>query len=133
MSLKSLLGKRSEASAWLELWKKEQQSSFCIEDDKQQIIFGELPQHFHETFPLEVNDEIIGCIKGEAKISLLVPALVLLLKKEAERKKLGTEVLHLYQELNVIYNFSEKLTETIDPDTIANLTLEQAMHSIPSH
>ncbi|HEY5772768.1 MAG TPA: adenylate/guanylate cyclase domain-containing protein, partial [Chitinophagaceae bacterium] len=35
--------------------------------------------------------------------------------------------------LNVIYNFSEQLTQTIDPDVIAQLTLEQAIHSIPSH
>ena len=42
-------------------------------------------------------------------------------------------MLNLYQELNVIYNFSEQLTQTIDPDVIAQLTLEQAMHSIPSH
>jgi len=53
-------------------------------------------------------------------------------QKEAEKKKLGTEVLNLYQELNVIYNFSEQLTQTIDPDVIAQLTLEQAIHSIPS-
>jgi class 3 adenylate cyclase len=46
---------------------------------------------------------------------------------------LGTEVLNLYQELNVIYNFSEQLTQTIEPDVIAQLTLEQAIHSIPSH
>lgn len=133
MNLKSLLGKRSEATAWLELWKNEHKSPFCIEDDQQRILYGELPADPFQTFPLEVNGEILGCIKGDTKNSLLAPALVLLLKKEAERKKLGTEVLHLYQELNVIYNFSEKLTETIDPDTIANLTLEQAMYSIPSH
>jgi len=55
-----------------------------------------------------------------------------MVQKEAEKKKLGNEVLNVYQELNVIYNFSEKLTETIDPNIIARLALEQAMHSIPS-
>ncbi len=29
--------------------------------------------------------------------------------------------------------FLKQLTQTIDPDVIAQLTLEQAIHSIPSH
>ena len=64
---------------------------------------------------------------------MIADLLAHLAQKEAEKKKLGTEVLNLYQELNVIYNFSEQLTQTIDPDVIAQLTLEQAVHSIPSH
>ena len=80
-----------------------------------------------------MDGEIAGYVKGTETAAIFAPLLSLMLQKETEKKKLGTEVLNLYQELNVIYNFSEKLTETIDPDVIAQLTLEQALHSIPSH
>jgi class 3 adenylate cyclase len=85
------------------------------------------------SFPVNLEDEIIGWVKGDEKGSMIAGLLAHLSQKEAEKKKLGSEVLNLYQELNVIYNFSEKLTETIEPDVIAQLTLEQAIHSIPSH
>lgn len=40
--------------------------------------------------------------------------------------------MNLYQEINVIFNFTETLTQTIEPDIIARLTLEQAIHSVNS-
>ena len=80
-----------------------------------------------------MDNEIIGWVKGDENSLMIANLLAYLVQKEAEKKKLGTEVLNLYQELNVIYNFSEQLTQTIDPDVIAQLNLEQAIHSIPSH
>jgi adenylate cyclase len=133
VNLKSLLGKRSEATAWLQQWVTETQTDLSIEDGQGRLLFGPAPAEGHHSFPIVIDDEVAGYLKGDPKASLLAPVLTLLLKKESERKKLGTEVLHLYQELNVIYNFSERLTETIDPEMIAKVTLEQAMHSIPSH
>ena len=38
-----------------------------------------------------------------------------LVAREAERKALGAEVLHLYREINLIYSFSEKLAATARP------------------
>jgi class 3 adenylate cyclase len=80
-----------------------------------------------------LQDTAIGSVQSAQHGALIAQLITQLLEKEAEKKKLGNEVLHLYQELNFIYNFSEKLTETIDADTITQIALEQAMHSIPSH
>jgi adenylate cyclase len=41
--------------------------------------------------------------------------------------------LHSYQELNLIFNFSEKLAHTIDPNAIAQITLEEANRVIQSN
>lgn len=132
-TLKSLLGKRSETTAWLQLWTETTKTEITVEDFQNNILFGTLLSGGHATFPVTLDNEISGYVKGSENAVLIARLLSVMLQKEAEKKKLGTEVLNLYQELNVIYNFSEKLTETIDPDVIAQLTLEQAIHSIPSH
>jgi hypothetical protein len=49
-----------------------------------------------------------------------------LVASEAERKTLGTEVLHLYREVNLIYNFSEQLAARLELQGVAELTLAQA-------
>lgn len=132
-TLKSILGKRSETTAWLQSWSAITNTAITIEDNQKNILFETLSSNITQAYPVILDGEIAGYVKGDSNASIIAPLLSLVLQKEAERKKLGTEVLNLYQELNVIYNFSEKLTETIDPDVIAQLTLEQAMHSIPSH
>ncbi len=132
-TLKSLLGKRSETTAWLQHWTVTTKSDIVVEDSQNNLLFGTSLNSGQQTFPVTLEGEIAGYIKGENNTAIIASLLTLMLQKEAEKKKLGTEVLSLYQELNVIYNFSEKLTETIDPDVIAQLTLEQAIHSIPSH
>jgi len=104
-----------------------------IEDENGKLLLGNPTETPESSFPVNLDNEIIGWVKGDEKSLMIANLLAYLAEKEAEKKKLGTEVLSLYQELNVIYNFSEQLTETIDPDVIAQLTLEQAVHSIPSH
>jgi class 3 adenylate cyclase len=132
-TLKSLLGKRSETTAWLQAWAAMTKSEITVEDSQNNVLFGTALTNESQIFPVTLEGEISGYVKGTDNTALIASLLSLMLQKEAEKKKLGTEVLNLYQELNVIYNFSEKLTETIDPDIIAQLTLQQAIHSIPSN
>ena len=56
----------------------------------------------------------------------------MLVQKETERKKLGSEVLTLYQEVNLIFNFSEKLAQAIGHKAIADITLGEARRLIKS-
>ena len=132
-TLKSLLGKRSETTAWLHSWAAMSNTKIVVEDSQNNILFGSILIEDTSAFPVTLDNEISGYVKGAGNATLIASLLSLMLQKEAEKKKMGTEVLNLYQELNVIYNFSEKLTHTIDPDIIAQLALEQAIHSIPSH
>lgn len=131
-TLKSLLGRKSETTAWLQAWTETTKSEIVVEDNQNNILFGTVSTAHQHTFPVTLDEEISGWVKGDTHAASIARLLAIILKKESEKKKLGTEVLNLYQELNVIYNFSEKLTETIEPDVIAQLTLEQAIHSIPS-
>ena len=132
-TLKSLLGKKSETTAWLQSWAAMSNTAIIVEDSQNNILFGSALTGEPKTFTVTLDNEISGFVKGDGNAVLIASLLSLMLQKEAEKKKMGTEVLNLYQELNVIYNFSEKLTQTIDPDIITQLALEQAMHSILSH
>jgi len=132
-TLKSLLGRKSETTAWLQQWAEKTKANITVEDSQHNVLFGNASTIESQQFPVTLENEISGYVKGDDNAAIIASLLALMLRKEAEKKKMGSEVLTVYQELNVIYNFSEKLTETIDPDIIAQITLEQAMHSIPSN
>ena len=53
-----------------------------------------------------------------------------LAEREVERKALGSEVLNLYREINLIYSFSEKLAALLDVERVAQLTLQEARRLI---
>src|SRR4051794_14559911 len=119
-TLKSLLGKRTETTAWLHSWVSATNTEITIEDNERNLLFGnEITADSHEGYPVILNEETVGRVMGSRQAPVIASLFSLLIRKEAERKKMATEVLNLYQELNVIYNFSEKLTQTIDPDIIA--------------
>jgi class 3 adenylate cyclase len=131
--LKALLRKQSSFKAWLEKYAALHASSIAIADAGGELLFGSEKNDSAIPVSIILQGDEIGTVLGDEHGEIVAQLITQLLEKEAEKKKLGNEVLHLYQELNFIYNFSEKLTETIDPDTIAKIALEQAMHSIPSH
>ena len=82
--------------------------------------------------PVKLEDEIIGWIKGDDKVPLISSLVNLLIQKESEKKKIGSEVLMLYQEVNMIFNFSDKLAQTIGQHSIAEITLDEAGRLIKS-
>ena len=133
VSLKNIVGKKNEVNAAVLALMDQLGETTWIEDENGKLLVGDLTGIPRSSFPVNLDNEIIGWVKGDENSLMIANLLGYLAQKEAEKKKLGTEVLNLYQELNVIYNFSEQLTQTIDPDVIAQLTLEQAIHSIPSH
>jgi len=105
-----------------------------IEDEKGNCLLGYIDhQKQYQSLPVKLDDDIIGIIYGKVHIDVATSLLQLLCNKEIEKKRLGSEVLHSYQELNLIFNFSEKLAQTIDPNAIAQITLEEANRVIQSH
>lgn len=101
-----------------------------VEDNSGKVLFENTGDAVHPEVPVIFENETLGSVISDKDGELIAGLLCQMLQKDAEKKKLGSEVLNLYQEINVIFNFSEKLSETIDPDVIAHLALEQAVHSI---
>lgn len=133
VSLKNIIGKNKEINAVLLDLISQLNLEIWVEDEKGKILLGNQHELLDSTFPVSIDDEIIGWVKGDEKGKIIASLLTQLLYKEAEKKNLGSEVLNLYQEINVIFNFSEELSQTIEPDVIAQLTLDQAIHSVSSH
>jgi len=130
ISLKNIVARKNETSQVIADLIRQLNANIWIEDGNGKILAGDQQASPVSVVPVSSDNETIGFVKGDGKAGLIANLLSQLAQKESEKKKLGTEVLSLYQEINVIFNFSEKLTQTIEPDMIAKITLEQAMHSI---
>ena len=77
-----------------------------------------------------LDDASLGWVTGPEGARAVALVLEHLLARSAEQKALGSEVLHLYREINLIYSFSEKLAALLDLDRVAQLTLQEARHLI---
>jgi two-component system, sensor histidine kinase ChiS len=132
ISLKRLIGKKNETVELFENLLHLTSDRIGIEDDEGNLLFGVNILEPATCLPVTVNNEILGWVKGGEQAKILAGIIQHYALKESERKTLGQEVLTMYREINVIYDFSEKLAEAIDPEAIARLALEEAGHLIKS-
>lgn len=132
VSLKNSIGKNKVFNPIVQNLIDKMDLRIWIEDAEGKLLMGQVHDNDNTAFPVLLDAEILGWVKGNVQGNLIADLLTGLMEKDNEKKNLGAEVLNLYQEINVIFNFTETLTQTIDPDVIARLTLEQAIHSIES-
>jgi class 3 adenylate cyclase len=132
ISLKNILSEKTESFALISSLIEELKAAVFIQDSSQKILLGDVIQHPDHQEPVKLDDEIIGWVKGDEKVTMICSLLNLLVQKEAEKKKIGSEVLMLYQEVNMIFNFSDKLAQTIGQHSIADITLDEAARLIKS-
>ncbi|MEO5649472.1 MAG: adenylate/guanylate cyclase domain-containing protein [Ginsengibacter sp.] len=132
ISLKNILGKNNDNLSIVNSLSTQLDASVSIEDNSGKILFSNGGQSTQFQYPLVYENETLGWVKGNEKGAFIAQLLMHLLKKESERKNLGSEVLNLYQEINLIFNFSEKLAQTIGAKAISEITLEEAGRVIKS-
>lgn len=102
----------------------------CIQDERGRLLYGSEAPELTCQLPIIYNDKSIGTICSSGDATPIRDLLQYLIAKEDEKKKVAAEVLHLYQEINLIFNFSEKLAQTIDAAEICQITLNEAKHII---
>ena len=107
VSLKNIIGKKNEAVSVLLKTIEQLQVSAWVVDETSKVLLGESKDTFEAIFPLSIDEEVIGYVKGDEKAGLIAQLLNHLLQKEIEKKKLGSEVLHLYQEENLMVGKSD--------------------------
>jgi len=136
ISLKNILSKDNDAISIVNSLAIQLNADFCVEDNYGKIIWSNMtatePVLSPFQYPVSYQDEIAGLVKGNDKSTFIAELLIHILNKESERKKLGSEVLNLYQEINLIFNFSDKLAQTIGATDISKITLDEATHVIKS-
>jgi class 3 adenylate cyclase len=132
ISLKNIFSKKEGTFSLLPALLESIKASVWIEDDSGKLLSGIQNENAEGGYPILLDEELMGWVKGDTKGKVIADLLVYLLQKEKEKKKLGSEVLNLYQEINLIFNFSEKLAQTIDAPAICAITLNEASHVINS-
>lgn len=131
INLKNIVGKKNEINAVV-LALIGQSSGTWIEDEKGNVILGHPDETTNSAFQVLLDDELLGWVKGDENALVIANMVTHLLQKESEKKKLGSEVLNLYQEVNLIFNFSDKLAQAIEPAAIAKITLDEVSNLIKS-
>lgn len=132
LSLKNILTKDNENYTFVNSLIRQLDALVSIEDNNEKNILSNSEKKFAFQTPVLFENETMGVVKGNETSPIIAEALAHLLKKESEKKKLGTEVLNLYQEINLIFNFSEKLAQAIGATAISAITLDEASHVIKS-
>ena len=126
--LKQLLG-RSAAHALLDDLSGVAGGQLAIEDRDGRVVYG-TKDGAPERHPISLDGAALGWVSGSAASGRMAGLLGQVAGREAERRALGAEVLHLYREINLIYSFSEKLAAQLDLGHVARLTLQEARHLI---
>ena len=130
-SLRQVIGRQADARALMSAIAESLGSPLAIEDAEGQLLHGEPGQRRQATrYPVTHEQASLGWVSGGEHSAFVAPLLEHLVARDVERKALGTEVLHLYREINLIYSFSEKLAALLDLDGVATLTLQEARHLI---
>ncbi len=132
LSLKNILSKDIDSINVVTFLAEQLGATISIEDPNGKILFSNGSPSSSFQFPVLFENETMGWVKGNEKGDSVAKILSHLLNKESERKNLGSEVLNLYQEINLIFNFSDKLAQTIGAKAISEITLDEASHVINS-
>jgi len=130
VALKQVIGRSAETRQLVDALAVALGASVSVEDAEGRLLHGAHGPHEVERFPVTLGDASLGWVRGPAHASPLAQVLDHLVAREAEKKALGAEVLHLYREINLIYSFSEKLAALLEVERVAALTLQEARHMI---
>jgi serine phosphatase RsbU (regulator of sigma subunit) len=128
--LKNLTRKRADSAAAISALAGTLGGDLAVEDADGELLLGDRAGDAGARCAIMLDGQRIGWVSGGPHAAALAAVVGHLAAKDAERKTLANEVLHLYREVNLIYSFSEKLAATLDLDKVAGLTLDEARHLI---
>ncbi len=96
-----------------------------IFDNNEKFLLGKEQENFSISIPIEIEGLVIGWIKGDATTTAIASLLNYLASRELERKKLAQEALDKYQEINLIYSISDKLTANLKLPEVTQILIEE--------
>ncbi len=129
LKLKTLL-KKKDAYQTLSVLLDHLPAPITITDSSNQVLLGDTTLG-PESQGIELNGQLLGKVyASDTTAKMIKDLLELMLQKEYERREMGNEVLQLYREINLIYDFSEAMATAIEPQRIGELALQQAQQLI---
>jgi len=127
-SLKQIVGAQNGLRPVITALERAFGGAVAVEDTAGASLLG--TANGGQRFAVVHDGKDLGWVSGPQGAEAVADLLRFLADKESERKALGSEVLHLYREVNLIYSFSEKLAALLDLERVAQLTLQEARHLI---
>ncbi len=128
VALRHILGSQTNARPLLEALAQAFGTPLTVQDTTGRLLFGESSDA--RRVPVTLDGHELGQVAGRTGAEAVATLLAFLAAQESGHKAMGTEVLHLYREVNLIYSFSEKLAALLDTERVAQLTLQEARHLI---
>lgn len=132
-ALKYVLQKDKESMSLLTRSCSLVKQDFLVTDSLHKILWGDASNEYSYVLDIECDGIILGVFKSSTKEGKYIYDLIkTLLSKEFDKKRIGKEVLSLYREINMIYDFSEMISEKIDTTSIAEIALQESSQIIGS-
>ena len=132
-ALKHILQKDKESISLLTRSSTLLKQDFTVVDATNKILWGKDNDRYSYVLDIEFDDIVLGVFKSSTEEGKYIYDLITtLLCKEFEKKRIGKEVLSLYREINMIYDFSEMISEKIDTASIAEIALQESSQIIGS-
>lgn len=127
ISLKRLLSPKKGTYRTLDDQLKILGSPVAVQDEQGQFLLGdETLADQRVRVPISVGDSEYGWVIGPEHASTVADLIAYLLERESERRDLGAELLDSYREINLLYTLSERLSQSLELETVAAVALEEA-------
>ncbi|MGD9001923.1 MAG: GAF domain-containing protein [Anaerolineae bacterium] len=97
-----------------------------IVDADGRLVLGDLDEGSSRKHPVELEGEVFGWVIGGDQTAAIGSLLSYLVGREVEKRTLADEVLDRYREINLLYNLSEKLTASLELQSVVQVALEEA-------
>lgn len=127
ITLKNLFKKNPLISDVLSSYLTQTDKTLAVYDHQNHLLYG-AEQANTNSFRLDLvfDQESKGYIVGTEQSCRFTESLIQLsYNQEKQKKDIGSEVLGLYREINLIYGFSEQLCECTELDAIAQLAMKE--------
>lgn len=102
----------------------------CVLDAKGAALFGDYTQPHTFQFPLLLQGEPVGEVRGGEGAKEVAQLLEIQLKTELEKKLLAAETLNNYNELTMLYRVAEDLSINMKPKEVAEMFMEYVRNHV---
>lgn len=103
----------------------------CIQDADGKCLMGDETHDFSlNKYPIELEGSPLGWVIGTEKAASVAMLISHLAEREFEKKTLIRETLDRYKEINLLYSISAKVASCLEPESIAQLVVDEAVKLI---